>query len=130
MKETIVSPAGVEDLYEQIGNVAYHVSNTNGEAWKFDSGLMIVRKAVTGTPTYGSSSGAFYYATLDLGSFPVNFTSKPDVHVTVQMDNTSGAFVELVRDISTSSAGIVSLIRPNQSFGSTKVAVFAIGNWK
>ena len=75
--------------------------------------------------------GSAYYGMAQCGSFPNGlFISKPKVNVTFVADDTNGAAVYGVRNVSNTSAGNVPLVRVEQGVVNGYLSYFAYGFWK
>lgn len=75
--------------------------------------------------------GSAFYGMVQCGHFPNGlFISKPKVNVTFVADDTNGAAVYGVRNVSNTSAGNVSLIRVEKGVVNGYLSYFAYGFWK
>lgn len=111
-------------------SIAKFISNANGEAWQFDSGLMICKKTVSQAVSWSAWGSLYESSIIDCGSFPINFISIPVVSVTLNNSNVA-AWPTGVGSISVSSAGTGRVIRPNDPGTQTiTVGIIAIGRWK
>lgn len=104
-------------------------SNANGNYIKYYDGTMICYKSVTDEVAINTAWYSLYEGTIDLGDWAEEFISIPNVQVT----NTSGtgAIIESFNTSpSTTTAGILYLVRPNSYTGNVTINVLAIGKWK
>ena len=113
------------------GKVAKHITNANGEAWQFDSGLMICAKTVTETVACTQSWGQLYESTttMDFGSWPVAFTGTPFVSGNV-VDGSLASWLERFTDVSATLAGKSYIVRPTSATNPCNVHIIGIGFWK
>ena len=116
--------SGKEDVVE-------YGSNTNGNYFKFASGLLICTASQNVTTAINSAWGVLYEssAAIDLGSFPYQFISVPVINATIGSQRS--AFVESIYSTTASSWGYTYLVRPNSATSSTyQIDLIAIGKWK
>lgn len=128
-----VTSGALNDLSGNLASVPTIVSNSNGVAFKFPSGLMICIKKVTkASVSITSSWGGCYEATdpINLGSWAESFTARPQVSLTVSSDTDIGCWLSRNSGCSKTSAGSVSPIRPTSTTGTVSIDVYGIGYWK
>lgn len=109
------------------------VSNSNGTAYKYPNGFMICTKRVTvSSHAINVAWGSCYESasSIGLGSWPVSFTATPIEQLTVGQGTQIGCWVSRVDGASKTSAGQVSVIRPNSSTGKVAIDVVGFGMWK
>lgn len=115
-------------LDEKIEGTPTIISNANGTAYQFPSGLMICTKSVQKNMNINSGWGNLYEGSVALGDWAVPFISNPIV--SVQNANSTGAIVESGSSNAT-SAGTWYFCRPNAvSNVSVDIHAIAYGRWK
>lgn len=133
---------GVNDSYSTSTSQAYSCnyvnsivesgSNTNGSWVKYIDGTMICYKTISKTVSVTSSWGSIYESgEITLGDFPQEFIAIPVVNITVQNENNIGGMIELVKNITTQSAGKTLLVRGTTTTNANYIFnIVAIGKWK
>ena len=118
------------DLVSAINNVVDSGSNANGNYIKYVDGTMICYKNVTSQVAMTTLwSGDWYEGQQNLGDFPQEFISVPEIYITNV--GTSGGIIESFQTApTTTSAGIVTYCRAGASTRSITSNVMAIGKWK
>lgn len=110
-------------------------SNTNGSYIKWDNGLMICYKTVSGSTNISTAWGSLYVSSdIAGGTMPQTFISTPSI--TYSGNNSTGTQF-MISSNSTGSGGSVSnfgnlcLVRPNSRTGVPyEISFIAIGKWK
>ena len=110
-------------------NTAQIVTNANGTAYKFNSGLMICTKKVTGTVACTSTYGQLYESgDVNLGNWAVEFVSEPNIYLSQKGDV---GWFERIKEPSTTFVGKTVFCRPTSiSSLSYTISVTGIGQWK
>lgn len=109
------------------------VSNSNGTAYKYPNGFMICTKKVTASShAINVAWGSCYESasSISLGSWAVSFTATPIEQATVGQGTAIGCWLSRVDGASKTSAGQISVIRPNSSTGKVVLDVVGFGMWK
>lgn len=128
-------PVSDNDLINALNNsltnqVPEFVSNTNGKAYKFPSGMLVCTKTITINAACTNSWGSLYESQqIDLGSWAVPFQNgRPCVSIT----NTGGqgGWFEYVTDTSSVLVGKTYLLRPNQNTADVYIDIIGVGRWK
>lgn len=106
------------------------VSNANGRAYQFPSGLMICTKVWTGTLVATDPWGSLYEGSVTFGDWAVPFIEAPEVSIT--NISTTGALLESCTSEPTSSSiGTYYFCRATTAGGNAfKVNIVGIGKWK
>lgn len=106
------------------------VSNANGRAYRFPSGLMICTKVWTGTLVATDPWGSLYEGSVTFGDWAVPFIEAPEVSIT--NISTTGALLESCTSEPTSSSiGTYYFCRATTAGGNAfKVNIVGIGKWK
>lgn len=106
------------------------VSNANGRAYQFPSGLMVCTKFWTGTLVATDPWGSLYEGSVTFGDWAVPFIEAPEVSIT--NISTTGALLESCTSEPTSSSiGTYYFCRATTAGGNTfKVNIVGIGKWK
>ena len=104
-------------------------SNSNGNYIKYYDGTMICYKTVTDSVAMTTAWGNLYEGTMQLGDWPEEFISTPNVNVTNV--SSTGAMIECFDIAPTAtSAGTVYFARPISYTSNVTVNVLGIGKWK
>lgn len=104
-------------------------SNTNGNYVKYYDGTLICYKSVTASVAMTNAWGSLYEGSMNLGNWPINFTTTPNVQVTNASG--TGAMIENFNPAPTiSSAGTIYLTRATSYTNNITINVLAIGKWK
>lgn len=104
-------------------------SNANGTYIKYGNGIMICTKSVSSPVSMTSSWNTMYEGSQDLGDFPQEFYSIPQVFYTNHSGG--GAIPESFATLpSKTSAGSVWYCRTNSMTVDVQTDVLAIGRWK
>ena len=119
----------ISTLKSGLTNVAKYTSNANGEAWQFESGLMICKKTVTQTVAWTAWGTLYESDSIDFGSFPVAFSVTPVVNVSANNSGTSGISTGAT-GVTTTSAGSGKVVRPTDPGSQAiTVGIAAVGRW-
>ena len=112
-------------------NIAKHTSNANGNAWQFDSGLMICTKTVSASMACTSAWGQLFESTaaMSFGSWPVSFVGTPNVTANVTGGLLAG-WIEQIKNVSNTSAGESLIVRPTSATNTCTVDIVGVGMWK
>lgn len=108
-------------------------SNENGNWIKYADGTMICTKTISIITPITSQWGALYESgDVILGQFPQAFISNPRVSVTNNSSSGSGALIEAVFSVTTTSAGKCWLCRGTSRDSPVPYVldIIAIGRWK
>jgi hypothetical protein len=127
----LATSASTDEEYGGTTGIAQSGSNANGRYIKYADGTMICTKTVTHTGAILTAWGNLYESSpVNLGSFAQEFAEIPNISVTPQ--NGDGAWMEGVRQVTTTSAGITNFLRPNSDADSKtrNVSVIAVGRWQ
>jgi len=120
----------IEAVESGLTNVAKYTSNANGEAWQFESGLMICKKTVTQAVAWTAWGTLYESDSIDFGSFPVAFTAIPVVNISVNNSGTSGISTGAT-GVTSTSAGSGKVVRPTDPGSqAVTVGIVAVGRWK
>ena len=113
------------------GRVARHISNANGDAWQFDSGLMICTKDVSQNMACTNAWGSIYESTnaVEFGNWAVAFTQTPIVSGNVA-NGTLACWIERFYEVSATSAGKGYVVRPTSATNEVRIHIIGIGLWK
>ena len=114
----------------QVGETPEIITNANGTAYKFDSGLMICTKEISGSLSGGdwSTWGSLYTTQINCGNFAEEFISVPSLSITSVLDDYTfmvGGIVGLTK----SGVSKIALVRATTT-GAYSLSVIAIGRWK
>lgn len=109
-------------------------SNSNGTYIKYNNGLMICHKIVTGTVNISTAWGSGYTTgsqnTISLGNYAAEFKTAPTVTVTLARSGYN-CWLASNENPTTTNAGTVSLLRfTTASSVNYRLHVIAIGMWK
>ena len=110
-------------------------NNTNGSYIKWDNGLMVCYKTISGTIDITTAWGSLYVSSdIDMGNFAESFISRPSVNYSANT-STGTQFMLTVSgangNATSTSAGRTAIVRPNSRTGVAYVIdVIAIGLWK
>ena len=118
---------GVRFLNTNVSGIVDHVSNANGEAWKFGDGLMICTTTLSGTASYSSAFGSMYETRIGTSqSWPCAFVSITGVSATPLG---TASFIE---SIQCDANGLYPfyVCRPVSGTTSYCFSIVAIGRWK
>ena len=121
------------NLVGAINSVVESGSNTNGNYVKYADGTMICTKTISIIIPITSPWGALYESgDIILGQFPQTFISNPIVSVTNNSSSGSGALIEAVFSVTTTSAGKCWLCRGTSRDSQVPYVldIIAIGRWK
>ena len=106
------------------------ISNDNGIAYKFPSGVLICTKHIALDPTW-SSWGALYETNeINLGEWPYYFKQSEIPRVQASVVGPFGGFTSTVKGTSYRYVGITSIVRPNTVSETMYVDIIGIGRWK
>ena len=110
-------------------NFCVYGNTSNGKYLKYENGTLIVWKSVNITNlNIATPWGTLYEGgPIDLGYFPVNFYTAPNIYLTPV--NANVAF-ESVKSTTTNHAGSVWAYRPTAATINGALELFAIGRWK
>ena len=124
---TAVDGGGLNALNSKI---AKHTSNTNGDAWQFDSGLMICTKTVDfGTLSFSTAWGSVYEtSSQNLGDWAVAFNNTPKMSIVSK--GSQSASIEVISNASSTSCGKTTFYRPVSGNASVIIDIIGIGTWK
>ena len=116
-------------LNSNLNGIPEIVSNANGTALKFPSGLMICYKGVTKTISMTTQWGNQYEGTVPCGDWPVEFTAIP--RAVCNNNNSTGSMLESWTGLSKSSCGTTFFCRPISAASVTMdVTIVGFGRWK
>lgn len=100
---------------------------SNGSYIKFNNGLLICYKNITGTSSTPSAwANGIYFTDITVGNWAYTFKSIGNVQVT----NAGNQWWANIRNVNETSCGIVRLIRPDSNSQTYNIQLFAIGTWK
>lgn len=114
------------------GYIVESGSNDNDSWIKYSDGTMIcTKKEIISTAINSQWGGLYESGDVILGQFPQTFISNPRVSVTNNSSSGSGALIEAVFGVTTTSAGKCWLCRgTSRESASYELDVIAIGRWK
>lgn len=119
----------ISSQYSKIATLPEIVTNGNGTAYKFPSGLMICIKNLSVNLNINNAWGNLYESQqVGLGNWAVSFTSMPCMSVSLLGDNSG--ILENVKGASSSFCGNTWVTRPNTFTGAFIFCVIGIGSWK
>lgn len=117
----------------QVGETPKIITNANGTAYKFDSGLMICTKAIAQNVSQSSdwtSWGSWYYAILSGGDWATSFISTPQISACNDSAD-AGFIIGDIKGVTKDGFTNIQIVRPNApSLVVCSISVFAIGRWK
>ena len=126
---TAITGGIANDLNSNLNGIPEIVSNANGTALKFPSGLMVCYKGVTKTISMTTSWGNQYEGTVACGDWPVEFTATP--RAVCSNNNSTGSMLESWTGLSKSSCGTTFFCRPISAASVTMdVTIVGFGRWK
>ena len=114
-----------------LGNIVESGSNENGTYIKYDGGIMICFKTITITGiNINNSWGALYESgAIQLGDFAQAFSKRPTI--IVEKSAGQGSWLELLNNISTTSAGICYVVSAVSSTNKNLTfEIIAFGEWE
>ncbi len=114
------------------GTIQESGSNANGRYIKYTDGTLICIKQVTKRLVSVSEWGSLYDAVIDnCGDWAHSFINVPNVLATPIVNS---AFIEGIKNFSSTSAGIIAVARPTNISASNPwvpvIDIIAIGKWK
>lgn len=123
--------AGLATANDHIANIPEIVTNANGTAYKYPSGMMICSKTVSENVACTNSWGPLYDSTttMSFGSWPVEFLDIPIVSANVANSSLT-AWIEKVSSVTKASAGEAYLVRPTSATNTCTVHIVGYGRWK
>ena len=106
------------------------ISNDNGIAYKFPSGVLICTKHISFDPTW-SSWGAIYESNeINIGEWPYYFIQNETPRIQANVVGLYGGFVSTVKDTTYINAGVTTVLRPVTADATMYVDIIGIGRWK
>ena len=106
------------------------ISNDNGKAYKFPSGVLICTKQISLVPTWTSWGGLYETNDINLGEWPYYFVETETPRVQASVVGPYGGLISTVEGITYINAGITSIVRPNTVTATMYVDIIGIGRWK
>ena len=112
------------------------VSNSNGTAYKFKNGLMIVTQKFEVSISNFSTWGSLYTKSVEddsIPNFPVAFSEIPTVTRSIRGVSNGNAWISSnLASESTTKSGAFDVMRPTQITNTItlEISVIAIGKWK
>lgn len=111
-------------------NTPQKVTNTNGTAYKFPSGLMICTKTISQSVAVTSAWGSLYESSaITIGSWAEEFISTPKLSIQSEGSDSS-CWIGNITDTTKSVGGSFRVIRPTSVTLNLVAEVIAIGTWK
>lgn len=132
---TPINAQNLNSNFEECNNIIESGSNANGKYVKYSDGTMICYKTLTGTTDITTAWGSLYTsADVNLGNFASYFLARPTIIISPQAQTGTQYMLSTQSGSSSgssSSAGSITLIRPNSRTGVAYILdVVAIGKWK
>lgn len=121
----------VNELNNNLTNqVPEFISNANGNAYKFPSGMMVCTKNLTINAACTNPWGDLYESQhIDLGSWPIPFQYERPC-VSIFNAGGQGGWFEYVTDTTGVLVGKTYLVRPTQNTADVYIDIIGIGRWK
>ena len=106
------------------------VSNANGHAYKFPSGMMVCTKNLIINAACTNTWGVLYESQqIDLGSWPIQFQHERPC-VFIFNAGGQGGWFEYVTETTGVLVGKTYLVRPTQNTADVYIDIIGIGRWK
>ena len=107
------------------------ISNDNGIAYKFPSGVLICTKQVSLVPIWSSWGVLYETNDINLGKWPYYFVDTEIPRIQASVVGPYGGFTSTVKNVSYINTGITSIVRPNTPPDTTMyVDIIGIGRYK
>ena len=125
-----VNPTRMNHIEDGIDGIPEIISNANGIAYKFNNGLLICTKTISGSLSSGdwTAWGSLYTTQINCGNFAEEFISVPSLSITSVLDDYTfmvGGIVGLTK----SGVSKITLVRATTT-GAYSLSIIAIGRWK
>jgi len=106
----------------------HNPGSTNGSYIKFNNGLLICYKNISGVPSTNPElwAAGIYYTDISAGVWAYTFASVGNIQVT----SSSNQWWVNVISSSETSCGTIRLMRPDPNNQRYSIQIFAIGRWK
>ena len=132
---TAIPDGVINGVVESLGNNSPQIiTNENGTAYKFQSGLMICTKYKNGTFSVSSAWGNLYESSaISIGDWAEQFIATPFVfgsNVSSSERNSTAGWIEYIKDTTATSAGKFHIVRPTTANQPFTFYFVGIGKWK